>query len=80
MFQKQASEKFVKAYEIFSKYYASWLKDINIEEALNSEHPWQQFREDHPQTLQRDGVLIKMPKKFYKGNRKYTPYIPKIIN
>ncbi|XP_075978595.1 pentatricopeptide repeat-containing protein 1, mitochondrial [Anticarsia gemmatalis] len=78
--KKQGSEVFIKAYEKFLKYYTSWLKEINLEEVLKTEHPWQQFRQNYPETLQRDGVVIKEPKKFYKRNRKYVPYVPKIVN
>nr|XP_021181464.2 pentatricopeptide repeat-containing protein 1, mitochondrial [Helicoverpa armigera] len=75
--QSGNSEVFKKSYEIFSKYYNSWLKDVNIEEALKSEHPWQQFRENFPQTVQRHSVQIEEPKKFYKRSRKYVPYAPR---
>lgn len=76
--QKQESESFKKSYEQFSKFYINWLKDIDITEVLKSEHPWQQFRENYPNTIQRDQVVIKQPKRFYKKNRKYVPYTPKL--
>lgn len=77
--QGEASEVFKKSYEIFAKYYPNWLKDVNIEEALKPDHPWQQFRENYPETVQRDIVKIKQPKKFFKRNKKYVPYTPRIV-
>ncbi|CAB3260373.1 unnamed protein product [Arctia plantaginis] len=79
--KEQATTGFVKAFENLSKYYTSWLKDVNIQKVLQPDHPWQQFRQNYPDTFQRDNrVAISQPKKFYKRNRKYIPYVPKIVN
>ncbi|CAH0584146.1 unnamed protein product [Chrysodeixis includens] len=71
---------FKKSFEIFAKFYTTWLKEMNTEEALKPEHPWQQFRQKFPETVQRDSVQIKEPKKFYKKHKKYVKYTPKIVN
>ncbi|VVC96167.1 unnamed protein product [Leptidea sinapis] len=67
-----------KAYSSFSKRYKDWLKEINIEEGLKSEHPWQQFQESHPKPVQKENIEIKEPKRTYKRNRKYVHYVPKL--
>ncbi|XP_034831310.1 pentatricopeptide repeat-containing protein 1, mitochondrial [Maniola hyperantus] len=66
------------AHKRFSNIYNNWLKDINIEEALKPEHPWQQFMEPHPTPVQRECFRIVEPKKFYKRNRKFVHYSPKL--
>ncbi|KAJ8716239.1 hypothetical protein PYW08_013524 [Mythimna loreyi] len=76
----EGTQAFKKSYDIFAKYYPTWLKDINVEEALTPEHPWQQYRENYPETVQRDTVQIKQPKRFFKRNKKYKPYTPRIVN
>ncbi|KAJ8713364.1 hypothetical protein PYW07_013734 [Mythimna separata] len=75
----EGTETFKKSHDVFAKYYATWLKEINIEEALTPEHPWQQYRENYPETVQRDTVQIKQPKKFFKRNKKYVPYSPRLV-
>ncbi|XP_041987559.1 pentatricopeptide repeat-containing protein 1, mitochondrial [Aricia agestis] len=66
------------AYERFYKIYINWLNDINIEEVLKEEHPWQQFKEPHPETLQRENINIIQPKKFYKRSHRFVKYVPKV--
>lgn len=56
--------------------YKKWLKDVNIEEVLKDQHPWTQFKEDIPESFQRELHIIE-PKKFYKRNRKFVPYTVK---
>lgn len=56
--------------------YKNWLKDVNIDEVLKPEHPWAQFNENYPETVQRQNINIKQPKKFYKRTRKYIKYKP----
>lgn len=73
---KECSEIFTKAYTIFRMSYKKWLKETNIDEVLNKEHPWKQFQEDVPEPFQRE-FTIEEPKKFYKRNRKFQPYIVK---
>ncbi|XP_063828082.1 pentatricopeptide repeat-containing protein 1, mitochondrial [Ostrinia nubilalis] len=58
----------------FMKVYKTWLKDVNVYEHLKPEHPWQQFEETYPETVQRSNVEIKEPKRFYKRNRKFVQY------
>ncbi|KAI5645505.1 PPR repeat family domain-containing protein [Phthorimaea operculella] len=74
-----STQGFEKAYKRFSSFYTKWLKDIDVSEALEPEHPWQQFRENYPETVQRLNIDIKEPKKFYKRDRRYTPYTPKLL-
>lgn len=69
---------FKKAYRKFLNIYSNWVKEANVEHALKSENPWQQFREKRPETLQRQKDEIVEPKKFYKQNRKYVPYAPRV--
>ncbi|KAH9642850.1 hypothetical protein HF086_016655 [Spodoptera exigua] len=76
----RVSETFKKAFAIYTKYYNTWLKEVNVEAALKPEHPWQQYRENYPETVQRSPVEIKEPKRFYKRNRKYSRYTPRIVN
>ncbi|XP_022830225.1 pentatricopeptide repeat-containing protein 1, mitochondrial [Spodoptera litura] len=78
--KEHVSETFKKAYEIFAKYYSTWLKEVNVEGALKPEHPWQQYRENYPETVQRSPVQIKEPKRFYKRNKKFSRYTPQIVN
>ncbi|KAJ2944255.1 hypothetical protein O0L34_g18238 [Tuta absoluta] len=73
-----SSEGFQKAYKRFSSFYTKWLKNIDISEALEPEHPWQQFRQNYPEPVQRLNIHIKEPKKFYKRDRRFTPYTPKL--
>lgn len=70
---------FKMAYQKFNNKYKEWLQDINVDEALKEEHPWQQFKELQPETIQRDNIKIVQPKKFYKRNRKYIKYVPKTL-
>ncbi|XP_037302134.1 LOW QUALITY PROTEIN: pentatricopeptide repeat-containing protein 1, mitochondrial-like [Manduca sexta] len=78
-FQKNSkSGGFEKAYKKYSKAYTKWLKEMDVEKALEPEHPWQQFREESVETVQRQNIKIVEPKKFYKRNRKYVPYAPKL--
>lgn len=78
--KEYVSVTFKKAYENFTKYYSTWLKEVNVEEALKPEHPWQQYKENYPDTFQRSPVQIKEPKKFYKRNKKFNKYSPRIVN
>lgn len=39
------TEKFMRSFRTFSKYYKTWLREMGIEE---EQHPWQQFREPTP--------------------------------
>ncbi|KAJ0178405.1 hypothetical protein K1T71_006228 [Dendrolimus kikuchii] len=71
--------RFKNAYRDFSNKYSSWLKEVNVIEVLKPEHPWQQFREPHPETVQRENIEIKTPKRFYRRNPKYVKYVPKIV-
>ncbi|CAH2237903.1 jg16706 [Pararge aegeria aegeria] len=66
------------AYNRFSHIYNNWLKEINVEEALKPEHPWKQFMEPHPTPVQRESFKIVEPKKFYKRNRRFGKYCPKV--
>ncbi|XP_013190673.2 pentatricopeptide repeat-containing protein 1, mitochondrial [Amyelois transitella] len=73
--QKTHSDVFTKAYRNFTKVYNDWLKQVDIQEALKPEHPWAQFQEPYPETVQRTNFEIKEPKKFYKRKRsKYVAY------
>ncbi|KAM3966300.1 pentatricopeptide repeat-containing protein 1, mitochondrial [Aphomia sociella] len=72
--KKKQSDIFVKSYGKFLEIYKSWLKNVNIVEALEPEHPWTQFQESYPETIQRQSIKIEEPKKFYKRNRKYVQY------
>ncbi|XP_072947259.1 pentatricopeptide repeat-containing protein 1, mitochondrial [Epargyreus clarus] len=72
------NKPFYIAYNSFLQGYKKWLADINAEEALKTEHPWQQFREPYPETVQRSDFKIKEPKKFYKRNRKFVMYAPQV--
>ncbi|KPI91715.1 Pentatricopeptide repeat-containing protein 1 [Papilio xuthus] len=58
----------------FLSKYKTWLKDVHIEE----EHPWKQFMEPHSETVQRDNIEIKEPKRFYKRNRQFIRYAPRV--
>ncbi|XP_049874728.1 pentatricopeptide repeat-containing protein 1, mitochondrial [Pectinophora gossypiella] len=62
-------------YKKFSSFYNNWLKDINLKEVLEPEHPWQQFRENYPEPLQQTKFKIEEPKKFYKRSRKFVKYV-----
>ncbi|XP_023936395.2 pentatricopeptide repeat-containing protein 1, mitochondrial [Bicyclus anynana] len=76
--KNRVSPVFVAAYKRFSGLYNNWLKDINVEEALKPEHPWKQFMEPHPTPVQRESFKIVEPKKFYRRNRKFVRYSPKL--
>lgn len=77
LLQEQNKDKLLeKAYRKFSRVYSTWLKEANVEHALQSDHPWQQFRENAPETVQRQNIDIVEPKRFYKKNQKYIPYTP----
>lgn len=68
------SDTFAKAYKNFSHVYSKWLKEVDIKEALQPEHPWVQFQTSYPETVQRQNITIKEPKKFYKRKRKFVLY------
>ncbi|XP_045766207.1 pentatricopeptide repeat-containing protein 1, mitochondrial [Maniola jurtina] len=76
--ENRESPVLAAAYRRFGNIYNNWLKEINIEEALKPEHPWQQFMEQHPTPVQRESFQIVEPKKFYKRNRKFVQYSPKL--
>lgn len=80
-FQKQKikGDIFLETYRIFSKAYTDWLKEINHEEALKPEHPWAQFKDTYPETVQRQSFEIKEPKKFFKRSRKNIKYVPTVF-
>ncbi|CAH2039776.1 unnamed protein product, partial [Iphiclides podalirius] len=69
------TKSFKSACKNFLQKYRIWLKETSVTEIL-AEHPWKQFMETHPETVQRQNIEVKIPKKFYKRNRKYVPYSP----
>lgn len=71
--KEHPTSTFVKSYKHFARFYGNWRIEVNAEEALKSKHPWQQFQENYPQTVQHSKVVIREPKKFYKRNRKFVP-------
>ncbi|XP_053606102.1 pentatricopeptide repeat-containing protein 1, mitochondrial [Plodia interpunctella] len=74
--QKGPSNIFTKAYNNFSKVYSNWLKEVDV--VLKPEHPWAQFQESYPDTVQRTNIKIKEPNKFYRNinRKKYIEYKP----
>lgn len=64
----------VQASKNFLNVYKKWLKEVNVVEALKPEHPWEQFKDTYPETVQHSKVVIKEPKRFYKRNRKFVQY------
>lgn len=69
----------MKMYQIYINAYQKWLQDVNVEQALKVDHPWEQFRKDIPKPLQRQN-LIKEPKRFYKKKFKFVkPYSVKTV-
>lgn len=76
--EQRESPTIKAAFTRFSNIYKEWLKEINVEEVLKPEHPWKQFTEPHPTTVQRENVQIIQPKKFYKRSRKFIHYKPKV--
>lgn len=80
LFQKkrEKGDIFLETYRIFSKSYTDWLKEINAEEALKPEHPWAQFNNTYPETIQRQSFKIEEPRKFYKRSRKHIKYVPTV--
>ncbi|CAH0398664.1 unnamed protein product [Chilo suppressalis] len=73
----ESKKSFERAFRKFSTFYHSWLNEVDVEGA-KSEHPWQQFRENYPETVQRSNVVIREPKKFYKRNRRFVKYAPRV--
>ncbi|CAG9561050.1 unnamed protein product [Danaus chrysippus] len=76
--EKRDSPVLKAAYNRFSDIYSNWIKDVNAEEALKPENPWKQFTEPHPTTVQREQFQIVEPKRFYKKQRHYRPYAPRL--
>lgn len=76
--EQNKSKLFEETYRKFLSAYSIWLKEADVEHALESDHPWQQFKENAPKTLQRQNIEIVEPKRFYKRNRKYVPYAPRV--
>ncbi|CAG5025236.1 unnamed protein product [Parnassius apollo] len=74
---ENSDTSFTFACKNFLDKYKIWLKDVRVTE-IETEHPWKQFMEPQPETIQRQHFEIKEPKKFYKINRKYIRYTPKI--
>ncbi|KPJ12301.1 Pentatricopeptide repeat-containing protein 1 [Papilio machaon] len=72
--ETSTNESLSRACKSFLSKYKTWLKDVHIEE----EHPWKQFMEPHPETVQRENIEIKEPKKFYKRNRQFIRYAPRV--
>ncbi|XP_059054056.1 pentatricopeptide repeat-containing protein 1, mitochondrial [Achroia grisella] len=72
--ENKQQDIFVQSYNKFLEYYKNWLEDVNIEKALQREHPWVQFKESYPDTVQHQNIKIQEPKKFYKRNKKYVKY------
>lgn len=72
-------QRFQQAYKSFSNKYTNWLKELNVKETLKEEHPWDQFREPYPETVQRQNIKIKEPKRFFKRKHKLRRYIPQIV-
>ncbi|KAI8426487.1 hypothetical protein MSG28_005303 [Choristoneura fumiferana] len=69
---------FMKSFKKFSDKYNKWLKEIDIDATLAEEHPWKQFQEPYPETMQHQGITIKEPKKFYKRDRTFIKYKPRL--
>ncbi|XP_038206374.1 pentatricopeptide repeat-containing protein 1, mitochondrial [Zerene cesonia] len=74
----QKDSTFILAFNRYNNIYNKWLTNVNIEEVTKPEDPWQQFKESYPKPIQNENINIIQPKKFYKRNRKYVPYSPKI--
>ncbi|CAG9793762.1 unnamed protein product [Diatraea saccharalis] len=72
------SETFATDYKNFSNFYKYWIDKVNVSGVLSSEHPWQQFKESYPESVQRSNVVIKEPKRFYKRNKKFVKYTPRM--
>ncbi|KAL4715875.1 hypothetical protein ACJJTC_014607 [Scirpophaga incertulas] len=71
--------KEAKPYIQYKNYYNNWLNEVDITNVVESEHPWKQYKESYPDTVQRQNIIIKEPKKFYKPKHKfYVPYVPKL--
>lgn len=69
---------FVKSFKKFAEKYNKWLKDIDIDATLSEEHPWKQYQEPYPETVQHQAITIKEPKKFYKRDRTFIKYKPRL--
>lgn len=76
--EQKCPKWFPHVYKQFTRNYSEWLKEVNADEALEPEHPWKQFNETYPGTVQRQNFEIVEPKRFYKRNRKYVPYMPRL--
>ncbi|CAK1556125.1 unnamed protein product [Leptosia nina] len=76
--ESQSDNYLVPAYARFKTFYCNWLKEVDIENALNIEDPWKQFKEPHPDTVQREKFKIIEPKRFYKRKPRYVRYVPRV--
>lgn len=71
-------EKFMARCKTFLKVYREWLKEVDAEGSLQAEHPWKQFSEEQPATLQRQNITIEEPKRFFRKKRRFVPpYTPR---
>ncbi|XP_061715337.1 pentatricopeptide repeat-containing protein 1, mitochondrial [Cydia pomonella] len=74
----KCSPEFAKSFKKFSEHYNKWLKQFDIDSTLAEENPWKQFQEPYPETVQHQNFTIKEPKRFFKRDRRFVKYTPKL--